>query len=473
MIFVSAGLAVLAFILAFRALGVVPAGRGAMGIVREAGKTVGNKSLSDEEKERAVQAAAKRMFGATWSILWRITATLAAPMLLVWLISALGGPGVEEVTLFLLRIDVLIGLTVFGVALSFLSRLMPEKTSDYSALDKALHRVAFATPHVQLAAAGVEDTMFRARIEAVAEKPPVFIASLPRAGTTVVLNAMAEAPGVATHLYRDMPFVMAPMLWAQLSAGFSRDATLKERAHGDGLKIGYDSPEAFEEVIWRAFYRDKFKGDRLPVWTPKDMDDEAQEFFRAHFRKIVALRCNGEGHYVSKNNGNVARLTLLPKMFPGCKMVVPLRDPAEHAASLYRQHENFLKQHAEDPFTRRYMRDIGHLEFGALHRPIDFEGFGDLTKGLTPAQPDYWLAYWIAANRHIATLKDTVHIVTHARLETDGAAEIEAICREIGLDPAGADFASHFKPVKRRADTGQFDSALLEQAKSIYADLAD
>ena len=27
-----------------------------------------------------------------------------------------------------------------------------------------------------------------------------------------------------------------------------------ERAHGDGMTIGYDSHEAFEEVLWRAFW---------------------------------------------------------------------------------------------------------------------------------------------------------------------------------------------------------------------------
>ena len=68
--------------------------------------------------------------------------------------------------------------------------------------------------------------------------------------------------------------------------------------------------------------------------------------------------------YVSKNNANVARLPLLTEMFPDCSLVIALRRPSAHAASLLRQHENFLRLHKEDPFTKACMRDIGHLRPG-------------------------------------------------------------------------------------------------------------
>jgi len=35
------------------------------------------------------------------------------------------------------------------------------------------------------------------------------------------------------------------------------------------------------------------------------------------------------------------------------------------------------------------MSDIGHYEFGDLHRPIDFPGLDDLTRGRDPSKPDY------------------------------------------------------------------------------------
>src|SRR5690606_32429756 len=79
--------------------------------------------------------------------------------------------------------------------------------------------------------------------------------------------------------------------------------------------------------------------------------------------------------YCSKNNANIARLSYLLKTFPECRIVVPIRRPESHAASLLRQHQNFLKLQADDNFVLRYMRDIGHFEFGQIHKPIQFPGF--------------------------------------------------------------------------------------------------
>jgi len=98
-----------------------------------------------------------------------------------------------------------------------------EALEGYSALDRLVHRLAFASPRVQLAAAEMEDSMFGSATEGVAEQDPVFVTSLPRAGTTALLTALSELEEFATHLYRDMPFVMAPVLWSRLSGGFESD----------------------------------------------------------------------------------------------------------------------------------------------------------------------------------------------------------------------------------------------------------
>lgn len=71
-----------------------------------------------------------------------------------------------------------------------------------------------------------------------------------------------------------------------------------ERAHGDGIKIGYDSPEAFEEVIWRAFWPKKYGKDSIELWHADENMPDATEFFEKHFRKIVILRTDGAGRYV-------------------------------------------------------------------------------------------------------------------------------------------------------------------------------
>ena len=38
-----------------------------------------------------------------------------------------------------------------------------------------------------------------------------------------------------------------------------KDLKLKERVHGDGIKVSIDSPEAFEEVFWKTFSDEEYK----------------------------------------------------------------------------------------------------------------------------------------------------------------------------------------------------------------------
>ncbi len=221
---------------------------------------------------------------------------------------------------------------------------------------------------------------------------PIFVTSLPRAGTTILLTALASLPELASHTYRDMPFVMVPVLWSKLSGKFQKGSDMKERAHGDGTEVGFDSPEAFEEILWRAFWPGKFSETGIDLWAADDRNAEADEFFSKHMAKIVALRCPEGvvgGRYISKNNANIARLDLIPVMFPDASILVPIRSPMAHAASLLRQHENFLEQHKTDDFTKRYMHDIGHLEFGDLHRLIQFPSLAERLAGVSAETLDY------------------------------------------------------------------------------------
>lgn len=331
-----------------------------------------------------------------------------------------------------------------------------------------MHALAFSGPTIQRTAAAIEDRWFARTLQQVADTPPVFITSLPRAGTTILLLALADVPGVATHRYRDMPFVTAPLLWSRLSSRSRRQGGLVERAHGDGIEIGYDSPEAFEEILWRNHWPNKYGEKVIALWRESDNDAEARDVFLRHFRKIVALRGNGVGRYVSKNNGNIARLELLPRLFPGAQVVVPLRDPVEHVASMARQHENFLRQHAANPFVKRYMRDIGHLEFGELHTPFAFPGF---TPTVPATEPDYWLCYWIAAYEYVLARVEDVHVVSHQALEEAPRQVMQRLCERIGLGVRGVDFARRFHRVGRTADAFCLDPKRLARANEIHADL--
>ena len=272
----------------------------------------------------------------------------------------------------------------------------------YSRLERTLYRLAFAGLDVQKVLADLEEHALAGRLDRALPERPVFITSLPRAGTTLLLEVLSALPAFASHTYRDMPFVLCPLLWDRLSRSFRKKAELRERAHGDGMAIGYDSAEAFEEVIWTAFWGRKYRSDRIEPWSSADRDPEFELFFRNHMCKIVALRgardgAGRPGRYLSKNNANIARLDLLRTLFPDCQIIIPIRDPLRQIRSLRRQHERFTAIHASDRFSLRYMEWLGHFEFGAALRPIDFGGWMREGAALDRFDEPFWLAYWAAA----------------------------------------------------------------------------
>jgi hypothetical protein len=81
--FLSAG--VLVFVICFRLLDVVPKVRAVIEATRRAQRIISSKSLTDEEKEAAVQSAAIAMAGSTVAILGRVALCVLAPALTVWL----------------------------------------------------------------------------------------------------------------------------------------------------------------------------------------------------------------------------------------------------------------------------------------------------------------------------------------------------------------------------------------------------
>lgn len=282
----------------------------------------------------------------------------------------------------------------------------------YSAVDRLLHRLAFATAEVQVELADIEDRIYRKELADVPVRAPVFITALPRAGTTLLLQLSSDLDEFASHTYRDMPFVLLPMLWHSLSRAFQQNTALGERAHGDGILVDLDSAEAFEEVLWKVKWPDHYLPDRIVPWGACN-DPEAADFFTRHMRKVIRLRQRRPEvlpRYLSKNNCNIARIGCLRDSWRDAAIVVPAREPVQHAASLLRQHRRFLEIHARDPFVRDYMSGIGHFDFGRNLRPIDFGGWLSTARHTDPQTIGFWLEYWGAAygcllNEHAADVR--------------------------------------------------------------------
>lgn len=350
----------------------------------------------------------------------------------------------------------------------------------YSTLDRMLHHVAFAGIEVQKVLADLEDRLFAERFEHVAVQKPVFITSLPRAGTTLLLEVLTELPDFAAHTYRDMPFVLAPILWNLISKTFRKEAALNMRAHGDGIAIGFDSPEAFEEILWKAFWPGKYSSDHIHLWSRNERNDEFESFFRKHIRKIVALHSTfndkrGVRRYISKNNANIARLELLVELFPDCRIIIPIRNPWDHIGSLRNQHERFIATHAEDRFSRRYMEWLGHFEFGATLRPIDFGGWMEKGAGLDTHHEKFWLHYWAEAYEAILEIdKSNLCFFDYDRACSEPATMLEALANAVGIEDQAPLLAQapRFRPQRTYArPSHSIDTKLVSRVEQVYEKL--
>ena len=222
--------------------------------------------------------------------------------------------------------------------------------NNYSWLEQKLHKFALSSQFMREATFDFESNNFSS-FSSTGDH--IFITGLARAGTTILLNALYKSNIFASLSYADMPFVLAPNLWSKISLK-KKDLELKERAHGDGIKVSTESPEAFEEVFWKTFADEE--------------NEELEDKFRFYVDNI--LYKYKKERYLSKNNQNIKRVELINSIFPNSKILIPFREPIQHSYSLLTQHKKFIEESNNDKFISKYMKWIGHTEFGPNYIPI-------------------------------------------------------------------------------------------------------
>jgi len=253
--------------------------------------------------------------------------------------------------------------------------------NNYSALQRFLHRTVLSSQLIREIMFDVEQSIFLKKDDNFDDNH-VFVAGLARSGTTILLNAIHQSNQFASLTYDDMPFILAPNLWGKINRK-STHGEAKERAHGDGVRVSTNSPEAFEEVFWKTF---------------SDNSIIREEFF-IKFISLI-LKKNNKTRYLSKNNQNIRRLDLISEIFPRSIILIPFRDPLQHAFSLYSQHMKFVKEQNEDSFIRDYMKWIGHSEFGLDYKMIHPSNL------LYPNEKDFnhWLEQWYLTYKSVLEL---------------------------------------------------------------------
>ncbi len=310
------------------------------------------------------------------------------------------------------------------------------------------------------------------RAASTAEGPHVFIAGLARAGTTVLLRALYETGQFRSLTYRDMPFVLMPNLWRRLSRPFYKDQPETERAHGDRILVNADSPEAFEEVFWRIHCgRGYITKNNL---TPHSVDNETVDLFRRYIGLILASDEKQCTRYLSKNNNNILRLPTIRRAFDSAVVVVPFRDPFQHAFSLHAQHVRFSERHTNDRFSMHYMNWLGHHEFGLTHRPFEFSNDAEeRTYKFKEDDVNYWLYLWCNTYKYlIESAPDDAIFVSYHDLCENSREQLSRILTAADIDIALEECKYPFEAAAEKPIDG-FDDELASTARSISGELVD
>ena len=437
-----------------------------------------DKSLSDLQKESLLKKRSKKIVIEIFKFFFELILLLLPFSVIIYLFDFLNFVNKKILIETLFSIEYLI---VFSIVLFILASLKKNEFTNtldqFSFGDKFIHYLAFFSPKVMKFFFNLEELLIKDKIKCNKHKM-VFITTLARGGSTALLNAINKSSFISCHTYRDMPFLTMPNLWSFISRGKKRSVEKIDRAHGDGHKIDLDSPEAFEEVLWKIFWPEKYNKEKIDFIDESSQNDNFKFFFTNHTKKIIQVRnkknkklISKNLYYCSKNNNNFTRISFLKKIYPESIILVPIREPLSHANSLLNQHINFSSIQKKNKFILNYMSDIGHYEFGLNHKPFNFSKFN--LNNYKKIDINYWLEYWICSHEHIIANKFNCHIISLDDLVNSPNLSMEIIFKKIGLDKPDIDFSFFFKKSKENFDKNTFDRDLYDRALRIYDVIID
>jgi hypothetical protein len=225
--------------------------------------------------------------------------------------------------------------------------------------------------------ATLESRVVADAIDTVTIRQPVFIAGLARAGSTILLEMLASGRDFASLRYCDYPQVWFPYWWESLRRRLPLPTQVAQpRAHGDGIAVTPESPEAFDEGFWMHFFARRHDPKHDQRLDAPHAHPRFDAFYRAQIRKVLAVR--DRPRYLCKGNYNLARLPYLHALFPDARFIVPIRAPEAHVASLCSQHRRFRELAERARGVASYLARSGHFEFGPQRRA---ECVGDVAEG--------------------------------------------------------------------------------------------
>lgn len=200
-------------------------------------------------------------------------------------------------------------------------------------------------------------------------KKPIFISGMARSGTTFTTHLLFSCKEFASLQYKDIPFYKIIIFWSFFSKiyyGFEKSI---KRIHGDELMVSFNSPDAFEELIWKnnlnnylssGFFK-KLDTEYVNIKLQNELDDLIKKTLFVKKKK----------RYLSKNNYNIFRLKYLIKQYNDANFIILFRDPIETIISLGKVHKRFMDLGKNDKSFGEELEILGHHEFGPKRKAFN------------------------------------------------------------------------------------------------------
>ncbi len=192
-----------------------------------------------------------------------------------------------------------------------------------------------------------------------------------RSGTTFLTHLLDSSNYFSTFKYKYLPFYKTPIFWNYVNNLFYLSKKKRQRLHGDNLQVNINSPDSFEELIWKNFLEDySLKGywQKVEHHETSDLPKNLDLFIK----KIIYI--NKRNRYLSKNNNNIFRVKYLLKKYPDSKIIVVIRNPVDLAFSSAKVHFKFLKYHETIKNFSEELSELGHYEFGFQRKMFNLRG---------------------------------------------------------------------------------------------------
>ncbi|RMG57122.1 MAG: hypothetical protein D6722_25395 [Bacteroidetes bacterium] len=344
----------------------------------------------------------------------------------------------------------------FSLCLWLLSLLRNQ--GPYSEWAQLLHHLVLDQPYLGRALLA-HDHRFRRQPCPAPEARFLVVSGLARAGTTVLTQQLERSGPFASLSYANMPFLLAPNLWARLYRPRSGGKT--ERSHGDNITHDWRSVEALEEYFFKVMLRDSYiAADSLRIHPlPEDIHDQ-------YLAYQTLVRKDAHQLYLAKNNNLILRYASLRKQNPVFRAVFLFREPLSHAASLLTQHQRFCEAQRENPFTQTYMDWLGHHEFGLNHKPFALPTASPSHQA-HPAQLDYWLDVWISYYTYLLEVIDQKDLlVDYEDLALNPLATIKAIGDHWGIPLKLPKEIEPYPPIRRRTSSASEEQ--MQRAEALF-----